>query len=60
MAQQTANTMNRNAQIQSQTNSNLSYKDSKNQSFVNSVDNEISKITTTLQSAFSTNTNNDW
>jgi hypothetical protein len=60
MAQQTANTMNRNAQIQSQTNSNLSYKDSKNQSFVNSVDNEISRITTTFQSAFSTNTNNDW
>ena len=60
MAQQTANTTIRNVQNSSQTNSNLYYKDSNNQSFTTSVDNEISKITTTFQSAFSTNTNNDW
>ena len=60
MAQQTANTTIRNVQNYSQTNSNLYYKDSNNQSFTTSVDNEISKITTTFQSAFSTNTNNDW
>ncbi len=60
VAQQTANTITRNNQIQSQTNSNLYYKDSKNQTFVNSVDSEISRITTSLQSAFSANTNDDW
>jgi hypothetical protein len=60
MAQQTANTTIRNVQNSSQTNSNLYYKDSNNQSFINSVDSEISKITTSFQSAFSTNTNNDW
>jgi len=60
MTQQAVNTTVRNVQNSNQTNSNINYKDSNNQSFVNSVNAEISKITTTFQSAFSTNTNNDW
>ena len=60
MTQQAVNTTVRNVQNSNQTNSNINYKDSNNQSFVNSVNAEISKITTTFQSAFSTNTDNDW
>jgi len=60
MTQQAVNTTVRNVQNSNQTNSNINYKDSNNQSFVNSVNAEISKITTTFQSAFSTNTNNGW
>jgi hypothetical protein len=60
MTQQAVNTTVRNVQNSNQTNSNINYKNSNNQSFVNSVNAEISKITTTFQSAFSTNTNNDW
>jgi hypothetical protein len=60
MTQQAVNTTVRNVQNSNQTNSNINYKNSNNQSFVNSVNAEISKITTTFQSAFSTNTDNDW
>jgi hypothetical protein len=65
MTQQAVNTTVRNVQNSNQYDAaygagNINYKNSNNQSFVNSVDNEISKITTTFQSAFSTNTNNDW
>jgi hypothetical protein len=65
MTQQAVNTTVRNVQNSNQYDAaygagNINYKNSNNQSFVNSVNAEISKITTTFQSAFSTNTNNDW
>lgn len=65
MTQQAVNTTVRNVQNSNQYDAaygagNINYKNSNNQSFVNSVNAEISKITTTFQSAFSTNTDNDW
>lgn len=60
MTQQTVNTAVRNVQNSNQSGQNLYYKNSGNQSFVNSVDSEISRITTSLQSAFSKSTDNDW
>lgn len=61
MTQQAVNTTVRNMQNSNQYDAaygagNINYKNSNNKSFVNSVDNEILKITNTFQSSFSTNT----